>query len=210
MIVFQAPVSHPVTPLKVVLLSGLSDPTTCALSPEQVRFLEALEVPESCKLYWNFPYIPCPEKARRAPPLWLASLRNTRQFLEASRLAYRSAARGHWQSLTASTDKLVVITLSCGLEILNQCLSGDGIGSRIHVFALGPVARRAPSVPCTLVRGARDLLSRCFFRTSDLVVPGVGHMDYLRNNKVLELLNEHLCGNTLPSRARDCTCPGGS
>ncbi len=34
MIVFQEPRSHPVTPIKVVLLSGLSDPATCRTQPD--------------------------------------------------------------------------------------------------------------------------------------------------------------------------------
>jgi hypothetical protein len=209
MMVFQAPRSHPVTPLKVVLLSGLSDPATCALSPTQAQFLSALEAPESCKVYWNFPYLPCPDRPRREPPLWLASLRNARQFLLASRHAYRAAARRHWQALTASAEEVVVITLSCGLEILNNCL-GTGPVPGIRVVALGPVAWQFPCVPCTLVQGAHDHVSRSFFKDGDVIVPGVGHMGYLRDHRVLALINERLCCNTSRSSARGCTYRGGN
>ncbi len=191
MMVFRSPRSHPVTPIKVVLLSGLSDPATCALSPTQAQFLGALEVPETCKVYWNFPYIPCPDRPRREPPLWLASLRNARQFLLASRRAYRGAARCHWQALTASAEEVVVITLSCGLEILNNCLD-TGPVPRIRSFALGPVAWQRPRVPCTLVQGDCDFVSRSFFKDGDVIVPGVGHMGYLRDHRVLSLINDCL------------------
>jgi hypothetical protein len=194
-IVFQVPRSHPFTPIKVVLLSGLSDPATCALSPTQVQFLGALEAPESCKLYWNFPYIPCPARPHPEPPLWLASLRNARQFVLASRPAYCTAARRHWQALTASADEVVVITLSCGLEILNNCLDIQPV-PKIRVFALGPVAWHLPRVPCTLVQGTHDHVSRSFFKVSDVIVPYVGHMGYLPNRHVLSLINERLCCNT--------------
>jgi hypothetical protein len=194
MILSEPPARHPFTPLKVVLLSGLSDPSTCALSAAQTRFLASLAAPEESKIYWNFPYLPSPG-ARRDPPLWLASLRNLRQFLQASRPAYRA----HWHALAASAESLVVITGSCGLEIFNHCLeAGDPVG---HLFALGPVARARPAVPHTLVQGTRDPFSRVFFRKCDVELPGVGHMTYLGDSRVQRLVNDYLCSSTFPSAA---------
>jgi hypothetical protein len=200
MILSEPPVRHPFTPLKVVLLTGLSDPATCALSAVQTRFMASLAAPETAKLYWNFPYLPS-SKARRDPHLWLASIRNFRQFFQASRPAYRE----HWRALAASAESLVVITGSCGLEIFNQCLEArDPVG---HVFALGPVARERPAVPHTLIQGTRDLFSRMFFRECHVELSGVGHMNYLDDCRVQRLINDYLCSSTSPSPAAGSTCP---
>jgi hypothetical protein len=65
MIVFRRPARHAFTAVKVVLLSGLSDPASCDLSRSQTRFLAALRVPEAWKVYANFPYVACPALATR-------------------------------------------------------------------------------------------------------------------------------------------------
>jgi hypothetical protein len=200
MMVHRPPARHPLTKLKVVLLSGLSDPRTTALSTRQTEFLAALDAPDEAKIYWNFPYVPCSGQ-RRQPPLWLASWRNGRQFFAASRNPYRDAARAHWRALTASTDRLVVITLSCGVEIINHCTDERDGDRDIHVVALGPVAWRRPDLPHTLVQGAHDYISKAFFRHADVEIAGVHHMNYLDNEQVAEL-----CSNTLRSGAAVSTC----
>jgi len=184
---------------KIVLLTGLSDPSTCALSAAQTRFLASLAAPESAKIYLNFPYLASP-KARRDPPLWLASIRNTQQFLQASRATHRE----HWRALAASADSLIVITGSCGLEIFNHCVrANDPVR---HVFALGPVAWKRPSVPHTLIRGTRDPFSWAFFRKCDVELSGVGHMNYLDDSRVQRLINDYLCSSTSQSPAAAFTC----
>lgn len=189
MIVYQPPEHHKHSPIKVALLSGLSTPTTCALSDSQVQFLQRLNAPEDCKLYWNFPYVPCPDAPHGDPPLWLASLQNLRQFLSASGRRYRESAQRHWNGLLASTDKLVIVTLSCGLEILNQCLGGPASKVQLHIVALGPVAWRKPAASCTLIQGSNDHISKLFFRDCDLKLARVGHMDYLADERVTQVVN---------------------
>jgi hypothetical protein len=200
MMVHRPPAHHSLTKLKVVLLSGLSDPRTTALSARQTEFLAALDAPDEAKIYWNFPYVPC-SATRKQPPLWLASWRNGQQFFAASRNPYRDAARAHWRALTASTDRLVVITLSCGVEIVNHCTDERDGDRDIHVVALGPVAWRRPALPHTLVQGAHDYISKAFFRHADVELAGVHHMNYLDNEQVAEL-----CSNTLRSGAAASTC----
>jgi len=197
MILCKEPTRHAFTTGKVVLLSGLSDPATCALSAVQRQFLAALRVPETWKVYWNFPYVPCPESRPLPPPLWRASWHNLRQFVLASRQAYRRAARRHWEALRSSTEDLVVIALSCGLEIVNACLSDVGGCPRVRLVALGPVAWRIPRIPHVLIQGERDYISKVFFRKVDMVLPGVGHLAYFQHPRVLHFVNEYLCGNTL-------------
>jgi hypothetical protein len=192
MIVDRPPARHPYTEAKVVLLSGLSDPSSCALAPPQTRFLEGLEIPEAWKVYWNFPYLSCPEIPRREPPLWLAGARNLGQFLSASGRRYQDAARRHWGALETSAGRLVVITLSCGLEIVNQCLGAAGPVGQLQIIALGPVAWARPKAPCVLVRGSRDWISGLFFRRSDVILPGAGHMNYLEDGRVSRLVKSYL------------------
>jgi hypothetical protein len=202
MILSEPPARHPFTASKVVLLSGLADPATCALSPIQRRFLDAIDAPAESKVYWNFPYVPS-TRPRAHPPLWLASIRNYAQFLRASKPAYRDRARVHWRALLESTESLVVITGSCGLEILNHCVEdgddcvdGGSAGRIAHVFALGPVARARPNAPHTIVQGTRDPITKLYFRSGDVALPGVGHMKYLEDSRALELVNTFLCNST--------------
>jgi len=199
-IVDAAPVRHRFTPRKIALLSGLSDPSTCALTGVQSQFLAALDADADEKIALNFPYVPCAAQASR-PPLWLASWRNFHQFLSARKPRYRHAASRHWRALADSCDELLVITLSCGLEILNQCIDANDEQRAISVIALGPVARKAPPLDCTLVRGEGDRIAQWFFPQCDVVLSGVGHMDYLRHAATLHLVNERLCGNTSKSSA---------
>jgi hypothetical protein len=199
-IVQRPPARHASTAMKVVLLSGLSDPRTCALTESQTEFLRWLPVDEEAKVYRNFPYVLCTEP-RKQPPLWLASWRNTWQFLRASSGSYRDAARGHWRALADSAESLVVITLSCGLEIINQCLDDDDARRPIQILAVGPVAWHKPEVPCTLIQAKDDYISKCFFRRPDVVVSPGGHMNYLAKPDVLQCINDYLCSNTSRLRA---------
>jgi hypothetical protein len=153
-------------------------------------------------VYANFPYVACPAR-RPAPPLWLASVQNVRQFLLSSRRVYRTPARRHWEALAGSCDEVVAVTLSCGLEILNNCLGAGGGGPRVRVFALGPVAREAPRAPCTLIQGTRDRVSKLFFRSSDVELPGVGHLGYLRCRRVYELIDGYVRSRGGPSAPGD-------
>ena len=189
-------VRHPYTPVKIAILSGLSDPSTCALSDAQRAFMSRLEIDEASKVDRNFPYVDC-ATPRRDPNLLVASWRNTQQFIGASRRSYIGHARRHWRALRDSADTLLIITLSCGLEILRHVVDRD---DTTHVLALGPVARALPPVPCTIVQGTRDPISRFFFKDAH-VLPGLGHLDYFRNGAVLDIANGLLCSSTSKSSA---------
>lgn len=192
MILFSEPVTHTPSALKVVLLSGLSDPSSCALSRIQQQFLDQLSLPRESKIYANFPYIPPDRPEQASIPILLASWRNFSQFLRVPRSPYRELVLAHWQALVDSCQGLLVITISCGLEILNVCLSTGIRPAELEVLALGPVAWTRPAVPHTLVRGSRDYVFNPLFRSTDIVLPGVGHMNYLDNSAVLELADQRL------------------
>lgn len=192
MIVFQPPTTHPQARWKVVLLSGLSDPASTALSRSQQAFLDRLDLPAANRVDANFPYLPADRREQRAVPIVVASWRNFRQFREAARPPYRDRATMHWDALARSCDGLLVITLSCGLEILNACLQAGHRPRAIDVVALGPVAWGRPPVSHLLVRGERDRIANPWFRECDLRLPGVGHLDYLQSPAVLELVRERV------------------
>jgi len=191
-----APARHAYAPFKVALISGLSDPSTCALSDVQSRFFEQLDVAASAKVTSNFPYVPC-DKAFTPPPLWLASVRNYSQFRRASQRTFIDDATRHYDALRNSTDALLFIALSCGLEFLRNIIDAD---DAVHVLAVGPVARGLPPVRCTLVQGTRDPISRFFFSKPDVVLNGIGHMNYLQTKATIDIANI-VCSNISKSSA---------
>lgn len=190
MIFTNPPAQHDKTSRKLVLLSGLSDPHSCALSDVQTRFLQSIEVQENEKLWLNFPYLPEFGKSERLPSLVSASLANTMQFVRAAGSGYRKIATPHWNALADSCQDLTVVALSCGLEIINACLRTGRQPARIHIVSLGPVAWRKPPVPHTIIRGSRDFFSAPFFKQVDHLLPGVGHMNYLESPLVAQIVND--------------------
>lgn len=192
MIVDRNPASHLPTRRKFALLSGLSDPESCALSDVQQQFLRQLPVDDTEKVLANFPYQPGDGSPRRSPSLICASWANGRQFWQASGRRYREAATRHWDALVGSCDDLTVITLSCGLEILNSCLVAGVRPAKLRIISLGPVARARPRAAHTLIQGSRDYVSKAFFWTPEVTLPGVAHLNYLDSQQTIELINQIL------------------
>lgn len=182
------PAHHSKTLYKIAFLTGLSDPRSCALSKLQKHFLASLELPESYKLYLNFPYLP--SVGIENEPLWKASLHNTHQFL--SIRFHRATACRHLENLANSTSNLILITGSCGLEILNIALTSTFAKKLEHVYALGPVAWQRPAYPCTLIQGSSDYFSKLFFRNADMYIDDIHHMNYLESASVFKFINQHL------------------
>ena len=177
--------------LKVALLTGLSDPRNCRLSYVQHRFLASLVVPDSWKVWANFPFGEC-DPDRADPRLWRACAANVDQFIGARTRTRRAIYRRSLTRLAASSEEgVVLIAGSCGLEIFNAL--GAEVSSMVrHVLSTGPVAWRRPVVPHTMIQGSRDPISRLFFRHVDVVVDGVGHMGYLSHPTTLSVVNRKL------------------
>ena len=164
-----------------------------------MQFLKKLDLPDSCKIFRNFPYISDSEKGTNEPPILIACWNNFLQFAFASRPRYRRAVRQHWSVFSRSAREFVIITFSCGLEIINQCLTAEQPWEKMHIFALGPVAWHIPPVPHTIIQGTHDYYSGWFFRNPHVTLANTGHMDYLKNDRVPQLINQYLCGNILNS-----------
>jgi hypothetical protein len=170
---------------QVIFLTGQSDPSRCALSPEQQAFLDALPLPASAKLSLNFPYRPDTPPWRHTPVL-VGSVNNARQYVRSRRPMFAADHAAHVQRLLARARRTLILTGSCGLELfVNLKLPREALDT-VHIFAYGPAARRLPDCACVLVQGRRDWLSRFWFRTVDHRVD-CAHRDYLRSPEVLRL-----------------------
>ncbi|MGD9128789.1 MAG: hypothetical protein PVH19_15540, partial [Planctomycetia bacterium] len=164
MIYAQSAAAYPFTPVKIVFLTGLSNPWSCALSDIQRTFMSSLDFPESWKVYRNFPWTDGEERSP-LPPLWKASFHNGWQFLLASTPFFRRIAQPHWNAMLRTTEHLLVITGSCGLQIANCLQTGQPSSApRVDLLGIGPVAWRRPKSNCRLVQGKRDYLSRFLLR----------------------------------------------
>lgn len=202
MLIQQLPAVFPRSDYKLAILTGLSDPACCHLSPAQERFLRAIAMPEEWKVYRNFPWID--ESAPHAEvSLVRASLANGWHYLRARTADHREKAQRHLTQLCSSATRgVILITGSCGAEILRRSLEAS-LASRIrHVFALGPVAPRPPGVPCTVIQGERDWISRPFLSDPDRIIPGAGHLDYWDHPLVREEIEA-----TLLTLLRECAAP---
>jgi hypothetical protein len=164
-------------PLQVAYLTGQSDPPSCGLTAEQVRFLRELPLPDEAKVYHNFPYDPR-ARPRREIPLAIASLNNVRQYLASQLPAFRERHREPVLALLARAERTVFLAGSCGIELLRKLRLGEDALRRVHVFAYGPVAGGVPECARVLVGSSGDRISRLFFPAPDVVVDA-GHLGYL-------------------------------
>jgi hypothetical protein len=180
-------------PLQIAFLTGQGDPPSAALNPIQKAFLDALPVPEACKVRVDFPY-PEASPPHRPIPLPLASWNVSRQLLASRRAPFAARHRPPVQALLGRADRTLFLAGSCGLELLANLELPSTDRARIHVFAYGPVVRRLPDCEVRAVRGRRDWISRLGSRgvfRAPLQVEGA-HLDYLRDPAVLALASSYL------------------
>lgn len=198
----QPPRLHPATQLKIAIVTGLSNSSSCCLSAAQTEFLSKLEVATQCKVAMNFPFLAQDDllvgKSLRTPNIVQASVANGWQFWQSRRIALR--ARPHWQALLESCQQLLLITGSCGLQIaIDGLRSWKACHDRIKVLALGPVAISKPEFEVTSVRGERDWISKPFCRRPDHLVSGLNHLGYWGDSAVREISRTWLRDRTLES-----------
>ena len=104
---------------RLVLLTGQSDPRRTDLSVEQAAFLDHVAPPGVEVVRDGFPWLAA-TRGRAAAPLWRACLSNARQ-LRAARgsLGFQGFLQARVGDLLDTTaERLVVVTGSCGLELL--------------------------------------------------------------------------------------------
>lgn len=171
--------------LQVLHLTGQSDPRSCALSPGQSAFLDALPVPEEAKVRLNFPY-DAGLAAYRPTPLWLGSLRHVALFWRIRLRRRRWAARFGplVERQLCAADRTLVLAGSIGLDLLGRLALPTAVLDRLVVVAYGAVATRPPACRIVRVAGRRDHLARWW--PADVEVDA-GHLDYLAAPEVAAL-----------------------
>ena len=169
--------------VRVVFLTGQSDPGSCALSPVQAAFLAALPLTDAERGPLNFPY-----RAGLAPhrptPLLRASWHNTRLTLAAQRPGFARAHAAPVDAELSLATRTLVLAGSCGLELLRALDLPAATLARLHVLAYGPVSRGRPACAVETVVGRGDRISLVRPAAADHVVP-CGHLDYLTSPDVL-------------------------
>lgn len=177
-------------PLQVLVLTGQSDPRSCALSPVQQAFLDALDLPgrglpAAAAVGLNFPYdtARCP-RPHREVPLWLASLRHVALFFAIRRRRWALRHRPGVQAVLERADRSLVIAGSIGLDLLGRLDLPAAVLDRTVVLALGPVATRPPACRTVRVVGRGDHVARWW--AADVTIDAA-HMEYLASPDVLAL-----------------------
>lgn len=171
--------------VQVVHLTGQSDPRSCALSPVQHAFLDALPLPEDAKVRLNFPY-DATLRPFRAVPLWRGSLLHLVLFLRIRlrRAAWARRFRPSVEAQLRRADRTLVLAGSIGLDLLGRLDLPRDLLDRLTVVAYGAVATRPPACRTIRVASRSDHLARWW--GCDLEV-GSGHLDYLGSPELAAL-----------------------
>ncbi len=184
----------PWTPVKIGWISGISQLGTRTLSPEQRGFVESLPGAPEWKLRTNFPYggpKDDEEREYERTPIAIASAVNLTHFLLSSQPIRRPSRRRAWRDLRASCDLLLLITNSCGAQIVQALESGPQPASKLRTFSLGSVDWGASRLEQRVkLRGSLDNVGIPGFKSGDVAVEGIGHMDYAGSDEVRAIAGE--------------------
>ena len=171
---------------RIAILTGRSNPGSCALTPAQTAFLEAVRPPE-CDVIWTaFPY--GESGGYREVHILLASLHNAFEVA-----GTYSAGRVRWigeriESLRTGVKRLTLITGSCGLQMVNAAWPLLTAGCEIRIIALGPVCLSKPRMPIVAIRGRSDVWSLALFGGPIDSYSRCGHLSYWESDEVRELV----------------------
>jgi len=173
----------PVRP-RVVLLTGQSSFRSSRLMPSQVDFLKAVAPPDAEPLLAGFPFHPAFDCEAHDASLPVAAARNSLQFVwsltsEQLRRAIAAALRPLLQ------NKLVIVTGSCGLQMLAAATTVLPIDARI--VALGPAMWRPYSLDMrrvSVLQGLRDGWSRLLYRGPVNTYCEADHLGYWESHEV--------------------------
>lgn len=171
--------------LQVLYLTGQSDPRSCALSPVQAAFLDALPVPDAARIPLNFPYDASLAPYRKVP-IWLGSLRHLVLFwrIRLLRTGWAARHRPGVEEQLRRAEHTLVLAGSIGLDLLGRLDLPRDLLDRLTVVAYGAVATRPPECRIIRVASSSDHLARWWPR--DLEVRS-GHLDYLDSPELAAL-----------------------
>ena len=181
-------------PLQVLVLTGQSDPRSCALSPAQHAFLDALPLTEEAKVRLNFPYDDATPPY--APvPLWLGSLRHAALAVRIRRAGWAARHRAAVAGRLERADRSLVLAGSIGLDLLGRLDLPATLLDRLVVVAYGAVATRPPACRTIRVGSRHDPMARWW--PSDVYVDG-GHLDYLAQPELAAVCRDLIAELTGP------------
>jgi hypothetical protein len=175
-------------PRRALLWTGQSAWASAGLSPRQTAFL--LAIAGSDATLGGFPFHKnCLDF--RDGSLLAASWRNARQTAwSITRPRYRQTLAEALRSAIHNTsERLLVITVSCGLELVNA--AGVPLPPKVRVVALGPSCLRPLRLPSVrVIQGKRDGWSRWLYRGPVHEYVPCGHLDYYDCPWTIELLKK--------------------
>ena len=188
----------PWTPVKIGWISGVSRLGARALIPEQLEFVKSLPGDPDWKLGTNFPYggpPDAPDEELRPVPIAMAAAVNLTHFFLASQPIRRPSRRRAWRDLRASCDLLLLVTNSCGSQLVQALERGPQSGATLRVFSLGSVDWGASRLEQRVkLRGSLDHVGVPGSKRDDVTVEGLGHMDYARSDEVRGIVGEWVLG----------------
>lgn len=173
----------------ITFLTGQSNPQCIELSPVQRRFLEKIPTEEANKLYCNFPYRLVTSTTYKQTPILTASFNNFFQYFFSRSNSYVNKHKESFMQIFTHTEKLVLLTGSCGLELFNNLNLPQSFLEKIYIFAYGAVARENPQCNFFSIRGDKDWIAALFSLPIDHVVKAT-HMNYLEQDQVVAELQE--------------------
>lgn len=175
---------------RALLWTGQSSWHHAGLFPDQSNLLKTLFQDDA--LNTGFPFHQdCTQ--HHPSPLWRASLRNIRQSLwclhhpRYQRLLSQVLAA----ALQQTSQRLTLLTFSCGLEMLNAAFTHLTAPAHLElrIFALGPTCLADLRLPAfTAIQGQRDVYSRALYRGPVHYRVPCGHLEYSRCPETLQLL----------------------
>ena len=166
---------------KIAFITGQSNKKTNALSPIQTHFLQEIDAPEANKVFQNFPYVH-PLQPFSEVGLFSASINNSRQYLQSRRPAFQRKYNQLFMEAFGGTDKIILLSGSCGMELYNNLKLPEAIKEKTYLFAYGAVARKLPSCKkVCVVRGTHDWIAALWALPYDTKIPA-GHLDYLEKD----------------------------
>jgi hypothetical protein len=201
--------SYEQSKLRIAIVTGLSNPNNCELHEHQFEFLSAI-IPRNNSfsgidfdrdvVHRNFPFVESSLKSGSISPsprpnLIRASFANSLQFLKCRSTNYRALSTPHWKQLFESTTHLIIITGSCGLQLLDDAVSQLGTPRKLDILALGPVVYRPRAFRSSMrseitveaVQGTHDWISRLAYRGNSTLVRGLGHLGYWMNHETRDI-----------------------
>jgi hypothetical protein len=176
---------------RVVWISGRSSATHAALSPAQRALIGRAEPYGFDPVTVGFPFRAVEEPWTKAGIL-RATARNTAQYaaLRWHPATARQVAARLEPLLAHTTERLLAVCGSLGLELLVRGLRELHTPScRVRIVALGPVcASPTGELDLYLAQAPTDLLSRISYRGPVRLRPKVGHLDYVLDPDVADLV----------------------